>query len=694
MSDSHTHNPHLSYRPDIDGLRALSILSVLIFHAFPQWLPGGFIGVDIFFVISGYLITSIILKAQRGDGFNLLDFYSRRIKRIFPALILVLVFCLTAGWHILQADEYQSLGKHVAAGAGYVSNIILINEAGYFDSAAGLKPLLHLWSLGIEEQFYLAWPLLLMFAFRTGLNMPATIMVLLAASLLLNVAYIGTEPVRVFYLPFTRSWELLIGSTLAYLNLYGRPRVRLVVASTIPGMLRIGDKQLANGLAWLGLALVAISLTMLHKSDSFPGWQALLPTLGGACLIAAGSHAWFNRHILANRLAIFIGLISYPLYLWHWPLLSLVRIAEDATPAPGIRLAALGLSFGLAWATYWLLEKRLRFRPHWSVATGLLFALILVGIAGYAVVRHEGYPNRIKQIDPRAVELGDANWIGKGLNVQPACLKKFGPIFSDYCLIQDIQRPPTMLLLGDSNANHFFPALVRAHLGSSENVLNLGQGGCPPFEGINITIAEGNLHCGNVLEEALTYAEKTPSIKTVVLSTMGQEYVTGKRSLHSREKDENYIRMEYAGDPSEKDYYEMFRLSIQKTLRRLMAAKKTVVFIASIPRLDFTPSTCLNIRPWQTSRSDNVCATSRSVVDADDMPYRVLLANVLHEFPGIKVWDPARDLCDDQYCWAMKEGVLLYRDEAHLSESGSIWLGSRYNLTDSSALQQRASTGH
>ena len=692
MSDSHLHNPHPSYRPDIDGLRALSILSVLVFHAFPQWIPGGFIGVDIFFVISGYLITAIILKAQRGAGFSLLDFYCRRIQRIFPALIVVLVACLTAGWQVLQADEFRSLGKHVAAGAGYVSNIILIGEAGYFDTSAGLKPLLHLWSLGIEEQFYLVWPLLLMLAFRFRFNMPATVLTLLTASFALNVAWIGSDPVRVFYLPFSRVWELLAGGLLAWRSIDSHLRIGATAGMDV-SHLHTEHRHISNFLAWFGFALVAVSLVTLHKSDAFPGWLALLPVLGALCLIAAGSHAWFNRHILSSRPAIFIGLISYPLYLWHWPLLSFSRIIVGDMPAPGIRFALLVLSIALAWATYWLVEKQLRFRQHWSVPVALLLILVAIGAAGYAAVRHDGYPNRIKQIDPRAVELGDANWVAHGLKVQSACQQKFGKVFSDYCLIQNVHLPPTVLLLGDSNANHFFPALIRAY-GNSENVLNVGQGGCPPFEDINVIINEGNLHCGKQLEEALMLAERTPSIRTVVLSTMGQEYVTGRRSLHSKSPEENFIRLEYKERPEITDYYEMFQLALEKTLRRLTAAHKRIVFIASIPRMDFSPSVCLDIRPWQPVAHDRICATPRTVVDADIMPYRRLLDEVLQKFPGIKVWDPMRDLCDNQYCWAMHDGVLLYRDEAHLSESGSAWLGNRYRLTDSSTLQQNTSTGH
>src|ERR1035437_4103141 len=213
------HNPHVAYRRDIDGLRALAIIAVVIFHVFPRWLPGGFVGVDIFFVISGYLITSIILKAQSEGGFSLLEFYSRRIKRIFPALIVVLVFCLMAGWYILLADEYKALGKHIAAGAGYFFNPAFMAEAGYFDVSPERKPPFHLWSLAIEEQFYLVWPLLLILALRGNLNPLMVIVLVLAVSFSLNAANIEHRPTKVFYLAISRCWELLVGALLAYINL-------------------------------------------------------------------------------------------------------------------------------------------------------------------------------------------------------------------------------------------------------------------------------------------------------------------------------------------------------------------------------------------------------------------------------------------------------------------------------------------
>ena len=351
QSRASSRNSSLTYRRDIDGLRALAIASVVLYHAVPQWLPGGFVGVDIFFVISGYLITGIVLKGQSEGTFSLSEFYSRRAKRIFPALIVVLVFCLVAGWLVLLPAEYQSLGKHVAAGAAYVSNHLSLAESGYFDVAAELKPLLHLWSLGIEEQFYLLWPLLLIVAYRFNLNPLTLVAVLFTVSFSLNVGNIDHRPVRVFYLAITRSWELLIGAMLAYANLFARNRFDALVKNILlrdPAQ-KPGDA--VNWLAWTGLCLVMLAMFGLNQRMPFPGWWALFPTLGTACLIAAGEESSVNRRIFGSKLAVRIGLISYPLYLWHWPLLSLARIVEGRTPSLAIRVCAAGISVLLAWAT-------------------------------------------------------------------------------------------------------------------------------------------------------------------------------------------------------------------------------------------------------------------------------------------------------------------------------------------------------
>ena len=226
------HLVHPKYRPDIDGLRAVAVLSVVVYHAFPSWLKGGFVGVDIFFVISGFLISTIIFSSLERDSFSFYDFYSRRIRRIFPALLVVLIACYAFGWSALLADEYKQLGKHIAAGAGFVSNLILWSESGYFDIAAETKPLLHLWSLGIEEQFYIAWPVLLWAAWKKKFNLFTISLALFFVSFGLNLSKYRVDGVADFYSPQTRFWELLAGSLLAYITHHnfqalGRIRIRL-----------------------------------------------------------------------------------------------------------------------------------------------------------------------------------------------------------------------------------------------------------------------------------------------------------------------------------------------------------------------------------------------------------------------------------------------------------------------------------
>lgn len=393
------HNAHPVYRPDIDGLRAIAILSVVIYHAFPTKLRGGFVGVDIFFVISGFLISSIIFRSlQRGD-FNFGEFYARRVRRIFPALILVLAASYTVGWFVLLPDEFKQLGRHMAAGAGFVQNIVLYQEAGYFDTASELKPLMHLWSLSIEEQFYLVFPVLIWGAWRLGLNALSVALLLVLLSFGLNLGGIEKNATRVFFMPQTRFWELLAGSVLAYVQLFKaaplaywlqRGVFHPLVFRHPPAAERRGA-ILNNLLAFGGLLLIVAADFGLHKGKLYPGGWALFPVLGACMLILAGSGAWVNRKILANRWVVFVGLISYPLYLWHWPLLSFARLMEGETPSRNIRMAVVALSFVLAWLTYRLIERPLRLGGKTWVTTAVFCLLLtLVGYVGYNAYVKDG----------------------------------------------------------------------------------------------------------------------------------------------------------------------------------------------------------------------------------------------------------------------------------------------------------------
>ncbi len=465
---------HPKYRPDIDGLRAIAVLSVVAFHAAPSLIQGGFVGVDVFFVISGFLISSIIFGGLEKNSFSFATFYSRRVNRIFPALFIVLASTWSLGWFSLLPDEYMQLGKHIAGGTVFISNFVLLGESGYFDTSAETKLLLHLWSLGIEEQFYLIWPLMVWTAWKVRLNALILITLVAGASFALNVLSVQTDAVGTFYSPQTRFWELLAGSFLAYLTMH-KPQL-------FPRWQNANGPAIRNIQALIGLALLVAAFSLTTKSNQFPGWWALLPTVGATLIIAAGPFAWINKVVLSSRLFVWVGLISFPLYLWHWPLLSLARIMSSETPTVPIRLAAVFTSLILAWLTYRFVEKPIRLRVNPRSAVALLSAaLIGVGVVGYSTYKLDGFPSRfpveIQEIADFKYEFAtDARY--------PECwLGVSDPYdgFAKKCLTPAGNKAGEgVLIWGDSHAARLYPGLA-AVIGDKTTVLQTTRSSCPPI---------------------------------------------------------------------------------------------------------------------------------------------------------------------------------------------------------------------
>lgn len=462
---------HPKYRPDIDGLRAVAILAVVGFHAFPAALPGGFIGVDIFFVISGYLISTIIFSNLANDKFSFREFYARRVKRIFPALLTVLATFFLIGWHTLFADEFQQFGKHLLAGALFVSNFALLQEANYFDAAAETKPLLHLWSLAIEEQFYIIWPLLAVALWRLPRLLPWVMGVLLLASLAYNIAIVDSEPSRAFYLPFSRFWELLAGGMLA-LQHHRRQR-----SGTLPPA---RPQWFVSAGATLGLLLLVAPMFLLSSKMAFPGWLALLPVSGSWLLIQAGPAALPNRWLLASRPMIWIGLVSYPLYLWHWPLLSFALIHGVGEEALGARLLLVALSFVLAWLTFRWVEKPLRFSAQPRLASrGLAVLMLAIGITGFATFDQGGFRQRPVNTHELQTHYDGANWRLKECFIET----REGPSgFASHCdsLHGGRSERPLVLLWGDSHAATLLPGLRHQAERLGFDIAQFNANGCPP----------------------------------------------------------------------------------------------------------------------------------------------------------------------------------------------------------------------
>ena len=366
------------YRPDIDGLRAIAVLVVVIFHYLPAKLPGGYIGVDIFFVISGYLITGILLREIDSASYSILRFYSRRIRRIFPALLLVLGASYLYALFFVLPNEFVELAKQSAAGAGFVANLLLWSQSGYFDTAINFKPLMHLWSLGVEEQYYLVWPLLLLLTigrgkrFRIGL-----VLTVAAASLVWSLSQSHIDPTGAFYSPLTRFWQLLAGALLAAL-----PQARIEAVQA-----RVG-----NVLSIAGVVLIGLGARFMDGHNSLSAFWGLVPVAAAFMIILAGQAAWFNRVVLSSRVPVSIGLISYPLYLWHWPIISFLYIRFGYVPFKAV-VGGLLASFVLAAATYLLVEKPLkRVGERRQVAIllagmVLFFAISLATVFGGFLVR-------------------------------------------------------------------------------------------------------------------------------------------------------------------------------------------------------------------------------------------------------------------------------------------------------------------
>ena len=475
---------HPKYRADIDGLRAVAILSVVGFHAFPQWVTGGFVGVDIFFVISGFLISCIIFGNLEKNSFSYYDFYARRIKRIFPALILVLATSYVFGWYLLLPHEFKQLGKHIAAGAGFISNLVLWNEAGYFDNASSTKPLLHLWSLGIEEQFYIVWPLLLGLVWKHRLNFLAITIFIAVASFSVNVFTVTSHPVADFYSPLSRFWELMIGGILAYLTLHQPHHL----------------PKNTNAQSVLGVLLIVIAILSIDKTSAFPGWWALLPALGAFLVISAQPTAWVNRYVLGNRVLVSIGLISYPLYLWHWAILSFLRITESGQPTVEIRGAAVLASIFLAWLTYWAIEKPVRFKTsgNWKIVV-LCVLLTSIAYIGFDTYQRDGMSFRMMEISPEL--MGFKPDIARDWRLNQ-CFLENSDQFSDTCLEN---KRPLIFLWGDSHAAALYPGLKRMQGDFNFGIAQYTATGCMPLIGRYVA---GEKFCKGINDADLARIEK------------------------------------------------------------------------------------------------------------------------------------------------------------------------------------------
>ena len=659
MSDARVNQP---YRPDVDGLRAVAILLVIGFHAFPNAIQGGFIGVDVFFVISGFLISTVIINGLETNKFSFLVFYQHRVRRIFPALSLVLISCAVAGWYLLSEGDIAQLGKHIAGGAGFVSNIVLWKEAGYFDSASDTKPLLHLWSLGIEEQFYFIWPLVLWFSWKRRWNILVVTAMVLLASFCANVVLARIDAVGNFYSPLTRIWELLIGAALV------RPKSSSGESPNLPW-------KLADPLAIAGFAAIIVGELALTKARMFPGWWALLPTIGAASIIAAGPQAWINRKFLAHPGMVWVGLISYPLYLWHWPILAFLRITGALKSPLEIGVCAISAAFALSWLTYRLVErpfrsvridlprntsKVIRSGPNLKAA-GLLVFMTFAAVLGATLYQTNGsiYRDRLKiaSLPPLPDKsVFDALKIYEHYdNPNTSCRDKLNMTLLPEEVCVTNSSAPKVLFFGDSHAMGLYSAIFANHL-DVPSVL-IASPGCLVYPNLSYRPPgrEWGQNCTDIAKKGLEYANRSSGINTIIISLV-------------RKGDNPLSPTNFYSGETRLTEREVLDSGTSHLIGELLKSGKIVIYVVDVPYFHNTPENCQS--KFLVAHADQ-CVFDRSEMNTPFKVYFDVLSEIKAKYPELKIVNAEDVLCTRDTCAQHDAKQYYYIDKDHLSVYGS-----------------------
>lgn len=611
-----------SYRADVDGLRGIAIGSVLLFHLFPDLLPGGFVEVDVFFVISGFLITRQLREHVGAGTFRFRDFYTRRVRRLAPALLLVVAVTLLAGWDVLLRAEFQSLGESSSAGLLFAANLLLFQQGGYFDRAAIFKPLHHLWSLGVEEQFYLLWPALVVWSKDRWRWALAALMLL---SFIANLWLTMEDPHAAFFLPFGRLWQFGAGALVAFSSTRGRPWA-----------------------AWLGLVLIIGGLAVSRSAD-YPGLFALLPTVGAALLIHSGPDAWVSRRLLAWRGLTALGLISYPLYLWHWPVMVFAvfmqggdqALTVNALPRLGVgpSIVVLVSSVLASWATERWVERPIRVQRRVGVPALLVASVVLTLIS--VAIALKVLPSRAEPTPFERLEAPRADWIFPTPSLHDATVGALtvhlGP-----------GGDPRILFVGDSNMEQYAPAIeARLARGPTLPFAFVTRGGCPLF------LQTDDAGCNTFVAAAKQWVTES-SASTVVVAAQWAMYFDNPRFHRNGQR----IPL---GDPqAERDWtdFEQWLQSLAKT--------KRVVIVSNTPSAQSVDPPLRARRSWSKGTHLDVSPVSRQELEQLVAPVVSRLRSMTQR-DGFEFVDPFDTLCDAQWCPTVSEqGIGIYKDAYHV----------------------------
>jgi len=642
------------YRPDIDGLRAVAVISVVLFHAGVKALGGGYVGVDIFFVISGYLITRYIDQRIRAGKFSILEFYERRVRRIMPALLFLLLVASVLSLGALPDDLYNFAKSEIAA-ILFAPNILFFREAGYFDAAAKLKPLLHLWSLGVEEQFYICFPVTLLVASRWGRRGTlATVYICLLGSFTLGVWTVHDHPSAAFYLLPFRAWEPLVGAFVAL----GAPP-------------RIHDVWFRNAVSVSGLGLIFLSFILYSPDTLFPGAAAAMPCLGAGLLLCGNEDGpTIVGSLLATRPMVFIGLISYSLYLWHWTLLVL---GEQflGRPMTAVETTWVVLSSVAAAAGSWkFVEQPFRKRVVGASRRTLFLqmaavATCLVVVAGIGVAGH-GLPGRFSvQVAQYAAGRTDRE---SELSSCTASLEHLQ--HGDVCHIGSAKSgKPDFILWGDSHAAAIAPAfrVLAKETGTAGWLVS--HPGCAPLLGV--TRVDRDISGCSEFNDAVISAIERYDIRVVWLVGRWDINASGRTSWElSQGQHQVFILDKESSKTSLSESRAVFERGLRRTLTRLQQGQRNVILLIDVPNTSMdTPG----FLAWSASRGRIGRDARINIVSHDRESVEGFLLQLGKE-SHVTVLSPKQLLCHESNCLIATDGRSLYRDDHHLTVFGALQL--------------------
>ena len=641
----------IKYRPDIDGLRGVAVLLVLLFHAGLPYITGGFVGVDIFFVISGYLITAIIVKDVNSNQFSFVNFYERRIRRILPAFYVVALFTLIGGWIILLPADFLNASKSLLAALFFSGNIYFWRTTDYFSDSSDYQPFLHTWSLGVEEQFYFFFPVLLLYCLHHRRLLTTILALTFSASLILSVYATEAMPWAAYYLLPTRAWQLMAGAVIALYT------IRLPE-----------NKPLIGVLSLFALMLIFAPAFIYTKLTPFPGIAAIAPTLGAVLAILIGSQSQSLIHkILANKLLVAIGLISYSLYLWHWPIFAFIRnYHADVHLDWQSSILGILLSFICAYLSWRFVERPFRNKTQFNRMK--MFAVAGVSSLGVlalgaVIVLNQGLPHRFDQRIVQLYEMTAKEMLrDRCLNLTPEQIKQ-----NQVCLLnENSQSKPVFALWGDSHA-----ASIRNAMGSYATQHNmqgvfLGHVGCGPYPGVINTNFFLSEECYRHHLAAFEYIKNQKTINTVVihsrwaLSIEGTDYQNGSGP--------DYQLVDRINPNNKGNNFQIVKIAFERTLKELKNAGKSVVIIGPVPEVGYSvPRFLANAIQW--NKTVELRPTFTDFMQRQARTFSIL--DSLKENYIEAIIYPHQRLCDNHFCEVVLEDEPLYFDSNHLTEKGA-----------------------